>query len=85
MMYKLFTVSVLVLLSFLALAQKTTGFNLVERADKKQIDILYNNMPSAAYCYTKYQSVFLSALSTKLNLLFFEQEPKTIIIPIPKP
>ncbi len=43
MMYKLFPVSVLVLLSIVAVAQKTTGFNLVERPDKKQVDVMYNN------------------------------------------
>ncbi len=52
MMYKLFTVTVLVLLSVVAIAQKTTaGFTIVERKDKKQVDILYNNKLLTAYCY----------------------------------
>ncbi|MBA4140331.1 MAG: PmoA family protein [Segetibacter sp.] len=59
-MYKLFTVSVLVLLSVVAVAQKTAGFNLVERPDKKQVDIMYNNKLLTAYCY--YDSIRKSIL-----------------------
>ncbi|MEJ7827248.1 MAG: PmoA family protein [Segetibacter sp.] len=60
MIYKLFTVSVLVLLSAVTFAQKTTGFNLVERTDKKQVDILYNNKLLTAYCF--YDSIRKSIL-----------------------
>jgi hypothetical protein len=50
-MYKLVTVSVFVLLSLVTVAQKTTGFNLVERPDKKQVDVMYNGKLLTAYCY----------------------------------
>lgn len=51
MMYKFLTVSVLVLLSFVTIAQKTTGFKLVEKPEKKQVDVMYNNKLLTAYCY----------------------------------
>ncbi len=51
MMYKVSTVLVLVLVSFVAVAQKTTGFSLVEKPEKKQVDVMYNNKLLTAYCY----------------------------------
>lgn len=49
-MLKVFTVPLLVLMSMSLLAQKN-GFSIVERNDKKQVDILYNNNLLTAYCY----------------------------------
>ncbi len=55
-MYRLTAVAVFILLASVAFAQKTTrGFQIVERPEKKQVDILYNNKLLTAYCY--YDSV----------------------------
>src|SRR5688500_14121795 len=58
------------LLSFLLivlhlLAQNQTGFQLVEKPDKKQVDVLYNGKLLTAYCY--YDSImkpFLFPINT---------------------
>ncbi len=55
-MRKVSVTLVLVLLTVFGFAQKSTpGFQIVERKDKKQVDILYNNKLLTAYCY--YDSV----------------------------
>jgi len=37
--------------SMAAVAQQTKGFSFVERKDKKQVDVLFNNKLMTAYCY----------------------------------
>jgi hypothetical protein len=49
-MNKLFAVSVFLFLSIVTVAQ-TKGFAIVEKKDKKQVDILFNNKLMTAYCY----------------------------------
>ena len=49
-MIKLFSVLVLVSLSAITIAQQSTGFSLVEKKDKKQVDILFNNKLLTSYC-----------------------------------
>ena len=49
-MIRLFSVFILLSLSAIAFAQKSTGFSLVEQKDKKQVDVLYNNKLLTAYC-----------------------------------
>ena len=49
-MNKLFAVSFFLFLSILTLAQ-TKGFAIVEKNDKKQVDILFNGKLMTAYCY----------------------------------
>src|SRR6188474_3618770 len=49
-MIKLFSVVILLSLSAITIAQKPTGFSLVEKKDKKQVDVLYNNKLLTAYC-----------------------------------
>ena len=50
-MNKLFFVFVLITISKAVIAQQTTGFKIVEKKDKKQVDILFNNKLLTAYCY----------------------------------
>ncbi|MFC0773076.1 DUF6807 domain-containing protein [Terrimonas alba] len=49
-MYKLFLIAILSELSFAALSQ-TKGFAIIERPDKKQVDVSFNNKLLTAYCY----------------------------------
>src|SRR5678809_483275 len=49
-MIKLFSVFILLSLSVITIAQQSTGFSLVEKKDKKQVDVLYNNKLLTAYC-----------------------------------
>jgi hypothetical protein len=49
-MIKLFSVFILLSLSVLIFAQQSTGFSLVEKKDKKQVDVLFNNELLTAYC-----------------------------------
>ena len=49
-MNKLFAVPVLLFLSVVAVAQ-TNGFSIVEKKDKKQVDVLFNGKLMTAYCY----------------------------------
>ena len=49
-MIKLFSVLFLVSISAIAIAQKSTGFSLIEKKDKKQVDVLFNNKLLTAYC-----------------------------------
>src|SRR5687768_2073318 len=49
-MNKLFVVSAFLVLSMAAIAQ-TNGFAIVEKNDKKQVDILFNGKLITAYCY----------------------------------
>ena len=50
-MSKLFSVSVFLALSIATLGQQVKGFFIVERTDKKQVDILFNDKLMTAYCY----------------------------------
>ena len=50
-MNKLFSVSVFLSLSIATLGQQVKGFSILERKDKKQVDILYNDKMMTAYCY----------------------------------
>jgi Family of unknown function (DUF6807) len=49
-MIKLFPVLIFLSLSAITSAQKSTGFSLVEKKDKKQVDILFNNKLLTSYC-----------------------------------
>src|SRR6187399_3379935 len=49
-MIKLFSVLILLSLSAITIAKQSTGFSLVEKKDKKQVDILFNNKLLTAYC-----------------------------------
>jgi hypothetical protein len=49
-MIKLFSVFILLSLSAITIGQQSTGFSLVEKKDKKQVDVLYNNKLLTAYC-----------------------------------
>jgi hypothetical protein len=44
-------VFVLLLLSMASAAQQTKGFSIIEKNDKKQVDILFNGKLMTAYCY----------------------------------
>ena len=50
-MNKLFNVSFFLFLGIASFGQQTKGFSFVERKDKKQVDILFNNKLMTAYCY----------------------------------
>ena len=50
-MSKLFSVSVFLSLSIATLGQQVKGFSILERKDKKQVDILFNDKLMTAYCY----------------------------------
>ncbi len=50
-MYKIIPVLFSLLASFVASAQKIKGFKIVERPEKNQVDILFNNKLLTAYCY----------------------------------
>ncbi|TMI65855.1 MAG: hypothetical protein E6H07_08075 [Bacteroidetes bacterium] len=50
-MNKLFSFLILLSVSKAAIAQPSTGFSIVEKKDKKQVDILFNNKLLTAYCY----------------------------------
>ena len=50
-MYKLFPVLGLILIGMVGNAQPSTGFSIVEKKDKKEVDILFNNKLLTAYCY----------------------------------
>ena len=50
-MTRLLFVAVLILISMTVTAQHPTGFTIVEKKDKKQVDILFNNKLLTAYCY----------------------------------
>ena len=43
--------TVLILISMTITAQHPTGFTIVEKKDKEQVDILFNNKLLTAYCY----------------------------------
>ena len=49
-MIKILSVFMLLSLGAITIAQKSTGFSLVEKKDKKQVDILYNNKLLTSYC-----------------------------------
>ena len=49
-MYKLFPFSFFLLLSVVAPAQ-TNGFSIMEKKEKKEVDILFNGKLMTAYCY----------------------------------
>src|SRR6187399_119607 len=49
-MIKLFSVFILLSLSVIIFAQQSSGFSLVEKKDKKQVDVLFNNKLLTAYC-----------------------------------
>jgi len=49
-MIKIFSVFILLSLSVITIAQQSTGFSLVEKKDKKQVDILFNNKLLTSYC-----------------------------------
>jgi len=49
-MIRLFSVFILLLINVIASAQKSKGFSLVEKKDKKQVDVLFNNKLLTAYC-----------------------------------
>jgi len=50
-MNKLFNVSAFLFLSFASFGQQTKGFSFVERKDKKQVNVLFNDKLMTAYCY----------------------------------
>ena len=50
-MKKLVVILILAKLSVAAMAQPLSGFNIMEKKDKKQVDILFNNKLLTAYCY----------------------------------
>ena len=50
-MSKLFSLSVFLSLSIATLGQQVKGFSILERKDKKQVDILFNDNLITAYCY----------------------------------
>ena len=50
-MNRLFFVAGLIMISMTAMAQHPTGFSIVEKKDKEQVDILFNNKLLTAYCY----------------------------------
>ena len=50
-MNKLFNVSFLLFIGIASFSQQTKGFSFVERKDKKQVDVLFNDKLMTAYCY----------------------------------
>lgn len=50
-MIKLLCVAIFLVMKMLVTAQENKGFSFVERADKKQIDVLFNGKLMTAYCY----------------------------------
>jgi len=50
-MIKLLVAAVLLSISTTSIAQRATGFAIVENKEKKQVDIVYNNRLLTAYCY----------------------------------
>jgi Methane oxygenase PmoA len=50
-MNKLLFIAVLMMISMAVTAQNPSGFTIVEKKDKEQIDILFNNKLLTAYCY----------------------------------
>ena len=50
-MNKILSVAVLIVISMTSIAQQSTGFAIIEKKDKKQVDILFNNKLLTAYCY----------------------------------
>ena len=50
-MSKLFTISIFLFLSVTTIGQQSKGFSFVERKDKKQVDVLFNDKLMTAYCY----------------------------------
>lgn len=50
-MYKLFYRSIALVLSVVTSAQKSTGFTIIEKPGKKQVDILFKDKLLTAYCY----------------------------------
>ncbi len=50
-MKKILGFTAFVLINMVAMAQRTTGFTIVEEKDKKQVNILFNNKLLTAYCY----------------------------------
>src|SRR4030095_2117681 len=51
MMNKPLTALIFLFLSMASLAQKPTGFAIVEKKDQKQVDVLFNGKLMTAYCY----------------------------------
>ena len=49
-MYNLFAFPLFLLLNLVAVAQ-TNGFSIIEKKEKKQVDILFNGRLMTAYCY----------------------------------
>jgi hypothetical protein len=50
-MNKLFNVSFLLFIGIASFGQQTKGFSFVERKDKRQVDVLFNDKLMTAYCY----------------------------------
>src|SRR5690349_2805736 len=50
-MRKSFYIFLTVFLCKLSMAQSNNGFQIVERPDQKQVDVLYNGKLLTAYCY----------------------------------
>jgi len=50
-MSKLFSALIFLFLSMAGLSQEKNGFAIVERKDKKQVDVLFNGKLLTAYCY----------------------------------
>jgi Methane oxygenase PmoA len=50
-MNKFLSVVVLIMISLASMSQQPTGFSIVEKKDKEQVDILFNNKLLTAYCY----------------------------------
>jgi hypothetical protein len=50
-MNKIFCFSIFLLAGMASFGQKTKGFSFVERKDKKQVDVLFNDKLMTAYCY----------------------------------
>ena len=50
-MNKIFGVTILLFVGMVSVGQQTKGFSFIERKDKKQVDILFNDKLMTAYCY----------------------------------
>ena len=50
-MNKIFGVTIFLFLGLAGIGQQSKGFSFIERKDKKQIDILFNDKLMTAYCY----------------------------------
>jgi len=50
-MYKFLYSSIALVLSIVTIAQKSTGFTIIEKPGKKQVDILFKDKLLTAYCY----------------------------------